>query len=121
VAQEERFNDVWIMRKLPRELGDAIESRGEWPSDFDRYESLLTIGAAHGHVATFVNPGDALPIVIDLVGQRPEISDAEIASLVNVPQTVAGALSSQAREAASKRGYPYAESEETRRTREDAS
>ncbi|MBL8523356.1 MAG: hypothetical protein JNN20_06690 [Betaproteobacteria bacterium] len=107
VAQEERFNDIWIMRRLSQEDASAIETQNRWPLDFDHYETLIRIGAEQGHAARFWDSREAIHIVIDLVGQRASISAAEVASLVNVSHSSADALLSQAREAIALRGYPY--------------
>lgn len=107
VAQEERLNDVWIMRKLSQTEASAIDTQDQWPPDFDHYETLIRIGAEHGHGARFWDSREAIDIVIDLVGQRASISAVDVASLVNVSRSSADELLSQAREAVARHGYPY--------------
>jgi hypothetical protein len=48
VAQEERLNDVFCMRRMNAEEVDAIAVEQRWPTDFDRYEDLPRIGARCG-------------------------------------------------------------------------
>jgi hypothetical protein len=55
VGSEERQNDVYCMRRLsPTALAAAV--RGQWPPDFDRYESLLEIGRRAGRSVRFIEP-----------------------------------------------------------------
>jgi hypothetical protein len=41
VAQEERHNDVFILRRLAADEWEAILEQNAWPDNFDRYEDLL--------------------------------------------------------------------------------
>lgn len=106
VAQEERFNDVWIMRKMSKDAA-AAASNGIWPNDFDHYETLLRIGQEYGHQARYANPWETTPILIDLIGQRPAITDAEIAALVNLPLQLVPDLSRNARHLILVYGFPF--------------
>ena len=107
IAQEERMNDVYIMRKLTSSVADRARNDGVWPDEFDKYETLLQIGPAHGHVCRFANATSAIPIAIDLVGQRPDITNAEIAKLVNISETEVQPIASHARAEVLAKGYPY--------------
>jgi hypothetical protein len=47
VAQEERQNDVFCMRRLSSDEWRRIQSRQGWPSDFDRYEDADVFEGMH--------------------------------------------------------------------------
>ena len=86
VAQEERINDVYIVRELqPAEVTAIVES-GRWPSDFDSYEALLRWGREAGHSARFVDTRcETLQRTArDLILQRPNIETQDISELLNV-------------------------------------
>ena len=88
VAQEERFNDLYLLRRLSESEARAIESADAWPGDFDRYEDLLQIGAGAGHRAKFVEPREQTlqAIVADMLHDRPLITVGEVSRLVNVSE-----------------------------------
>ena len=44
VAQEERQNDVFCLRRLADGEATALVEHNIWPSDFDSYEALLRLG-----------------------------------------------------------------------------
>src|SRR4051794_18251053 len=58
VAQEERQNDVFILKRLDETATTGLLAADRWPSDFDRYETLLEIGRAAGRKVSFVDPFD---------------------------------------------------------------
>ena len=86
VAQEERFNEVYLLRRLSESEARAIDSGCGWPGDFDRYEDLLQIGAKAGHRASFLDPREQTlqAIAADMLRDRPHITASEISDLVNV-------------------------------------
>lgn len=86
VAQEERINDVYIIRELQLVEATAIAESGRWPSDFDMYETLLRLGRDAGHIARFVDTRcETLQRTArDLMVQRPGIETHEISELLNV-------------------------------------
>jgi hypothetical protein len=42
----ERRNDIYCLRRLDADEVNELLQKNVWPSDFDRYESLLRLG--HG-------------------------------------------------------------------------
>lgn len=92
VAQEERQNDLYCLRRLDaRETAGVIE-RSVWPSDFDRYETLLRMGADAGRSVTFVDPlGDSslAQTMADVARERPGISLSELCELLNLDRGIA--------------------------------
>src|SRR5206468_1661202 len=98
---------VYIMRKVSALVADRARTDGVWPDEFDHYETLLRIGLAHGHSFRFADHTSAIPIAIDLVGQRPEISDSEIADLVHIPLVDIAEIANCARAEVRAKGYPY--------------
>ena len=51
VAQEERLNDVFVLKRVSDIEAKGITQEGRWPEYLQRYEELLEIGKAHGHAA----------------------------------------------------------------------
>jgi hypothetical protein len=100
VAQEERQNDVIVLRRLtPAEL-DRIVTRDQWPSDFDHYETLLRLGRAAGHTVRWADPIDDSSIqwtMADLARDRPGISVAELAELLDLDKATAAIIADKAR------------------------
>jgi hypothetical protein len=98
VAQEERHNDLFILRRLDQAVSSRLLQDGVWPADFDRYETLLEIGRDAGHSVRFFDVADSplLHTIIDLARERPGIRVSELASLLNLEPTVAGYLARQA-------------------------
>jgi len=99
VASEERHNDVYILRRLQPDEREAIIAEALWPSDFDRYETLLKIGKDAGRSVTFADPlnSSLVHTVRDLAKARPGIRIPELASLLNVSNDLAAALAQRAR------------------------
>jgi hypothetical protein len=100
VGQEERQNDVFCMKRLaPMEL-DEILRGGQWPKDFDSYETLLRIGSGAGRRVRFADPMDSSMVatIADLAKARPGISVPEIAKLLGVDIELARALALKATE-----------------------
>jgi hypothetical protein len=90
IAQEERINDVWIMRRCKEELDAALED-DRWPGDFDKYLTLLRIGRQTGHSVRWVAPiGDSRVrdwlrrILADIRAEEPELSLEEAAPLLGI-------------------------------------
>ncbi len=106
VAQEERLNDVYIIRRSSESEAKAAAC-GVWPTEVSMYESILRIGKERGHAARYSNPSEALPICIDLVGQNPDIAVEAVASLINVELSDANLLVVAARTEIAIHGYPY--------------
>lgn len=102
VAQEERHNDLFILRRLDQAASDRLVGDGVWPAEFDQYETLLKIGREAGHSVRFFDVADSplLHTVTDLARERPGIRVSELASLLNLEPGVAGDLARQAIETA---------------------
>lgn len=99
IAQEERQNDIFIMRKLDADAGYQLVSNDVWPTDFDRFERLLEIGRDSGHRVSFVDPlGDSslIDTAGDLAQERPGIRVSELASLLALPPALAAEVARQA-------------------------
>ncbi|MBI3761530.1 MAG: hypothetical protein HY260_06665 [Chloroflexi bacterium] len=56
VAQEERQNDVILIRRLTADELAQITVSGNWPTDFDLYETLLRLGREAGHTVRWADP-----------------------------------------------------------------
>jgi hypothetical protein len=97
VAQEERQNDIFILRRLDTATARRLLGDGVWPPDFDRFERLLEIGRAAGHSVRFADVADStlLHTVADLARERPGIRVSELASLLNLDPAVAAELARQ--------------------------
>lgn len=88
VASEEAQNDVLCLRSLEVYTAERIVQEDLWPSDFDRYETLLEMGRDAGHKATFgkVTSADHPLIwnITNLAKERPGIHISRISSLLNL-------------------------------------
>jgi hypothetical protein len=94
VAQEERQNDIFILRRIEPSAAEELLRNNAWPPGFDRYEALLEIGRKYGHQARFLDPEDSsLPWTIaDLARERPGIAVSDLARLLNLTPDVATKL-----------------------------
>jgi hypothetical protein len=94
VAQEETHNDLFILRRLDPATTDRLLQGGSWPTEFDRYESLLEIGRAAGRSVRYFDVADSpLPYMITrLARERPGIRVSELASLLNLDPEVTAEL-----------------------------
>ena len=97
VAQEERHNDLFILRRLDPAAKERLLHDGVWLPDFDKYETLLEIGRAAGHSVRYFDVADSplLHTVSDLAKARPGIKVSELASLLNIDPAVACDLARQ--------------------------
>jgi hypothetical protein len=99
VAQEERQNDVFCLRRLDADEVNELLQNHVWPSDFDSYESLLRLGHDAGVMFRFVDPEEASSLrwtIADLAKARPGIRVAELASLLNLEPDMARMLAERA-------------------------
>lgn len=99
VAQEERQNDVFILRRLEEHQASEVLEQDAWPPDFDRYETLLRLGKAAGHAVRFLDPvGDSSLrwTIRDLARERPGIRLSELADLLNLDAETATILAQEA-------------------------
>lgn len=95
VAQEERQNDIFCMRRLDASEHATIVGEDRWPPDFDTYEALLGLGAATGRAARFVDPlgSSSLEATIEeLARNRPGIRVTEVARLLALDHGLARTL-----------------------------
>lgn len=99
VAQEERQNDIYILNRIIAESAEAIVTGQAWPDDFAKYEMLLRIGRDSGRRWKFADPLGSKSLfasVVDLARERPGISVAEFASLLNLEDDIALQLARRA-------------------------
>jgi hypothetical protein len=99
VGQEERQNDVYCLRRLEADEVNELLENNVWPSDFDRYESLLRLGHDAGVMFRFADPEEASSLrwtIADLAKARPGIRVAELASLLNLEPGTARMLAERA-------------------------
>lgn len=94
VAQEERQNDIFILRRLEPPATEELLRNNVWPPGFERYEALLEIGCKYGCQARFLDPeNSSLPWTIaDLARERPGIAVSDLARLLNLAPDVAAKL-----------------------------
>lgn len=100
VGQEGRQNDVFCMKRLaPLEVEEILRG-GQWPTDFDSYETLLRIGSDAGRRVSFLDPMDSSMVatIADLAKARPGISVPDLAKLLGVDIDLARALAQKAAE-----------------------
>jgi len=97
VAQEERQNDVYCLRRLTSVEANAIVAADRWPPDFDSYESLLEMGARAGRSVRWVDPMDSSleASIEELVRSRPSIRIPEIARLLDLDEMLARTLTTR--------------------------
>ncbi len=100
VAQEERHNCVFIMRRLGTDEVENVKEHGQWPREFDQYETLLEIGRNAGRSVRFADPlGSSLVWTVrELAKARPGIKLSELAPLLNVSADLVEALAGKASE-----------------------
>lgn len=99
VGQEERQNDVFCLRRLDADEVNDLMLNNVWPSDFDRYESLLRLGHDAGVMFRFADPEEASSLrwtIADLAKARPGIRVAELASMLNLEPDTARILAERA-------------------------
>lgn len=95
VGAEERQNDVVCLRRVDSATLHEIVAADRWPHDFDTYEVLLQMGANAGRSVSFVDPLGSRSLsatVSDLVQARPDITDEELARLLNLHTDLARTL-----------------------------
>lgn len=97
VAQEERHNDLFILRRLDAVTARRLLGEDVWPPDFDRFETLLEIGREAGHTVRFPKAADSplMHTIADLARERPGIRVSELAVLLNLDPATAAELARQ--------------------------
>jgi hypothetical protein len=99
VAQEERQNDVFCLRRLADGEAIALVEHNNWPSDFDSYEALLRLSLNAGKSVQFAEPEEAKSLrwtIADLAKARPGIRVSELAELLNLDLETALTLAKRA-------------------------
>jgi hypothetical protein len=99
VAQEERQNDVFCLRRLGDSEATALVEHNIWPSDFDSYEALLRLGLNAGKSVRFAEPEEAKSLrwtIADLAKARPGVRVSELAELLNLDIDMAETLAKRA-------------------------
>jgi hypothetical protein len=98
VASEERQNDVLCMKRLSADAMDQIINRGDWPSMFDRYDTLLRMGLRAGKSVRFVDPLNSSLrwTVADLAKETPGIRVSKLMTLLNLDYETAAELALRA-------------------------
>lgn len=92
IGSEERQNDNFCLKRMSEDQAEAVRCTGSWPTDFNRYETLIRLGIAAGNVARFGDPMDTRETMADLALERPGIRVAELARLLNLDEAVAADL-----------------------------
>jgi hypothetical protein len=97
IAQEERQNDVFILRKLEWPATELLLRDNVWPPDFERYEALLEIGRDYGRQTRFLEPENSSLrwTIADLARERPGIAVSRLAWLLNLTPETAASLARQ--------------------------
>lgn len=99
VAQEERHNDIFILRRLSVAQAERVLADGVWPALLDSFAGLLEIGRAAGHSVRFADPvGDSSLSwsMADIARERPGITVEELAVLLNLDAATAALIANQA-------------------------
>lgn len=99
VASEERINDVFIMKRLPSHEAQRVLNESIWPSDFNKFSTLLTIGKQRGHTVRFMNPvsRSLVRTVIDLAAENPDLNIEDISALLQIGLPQAEAIVEEAK------------------------
>jgi hypothetical protein len=91
VAQEEH-NDVWCLRRLNQETTDHLLKDDIWPSDFDKYATLLALAKEAGRRVLWIEGMDPVVFFIpiaELARETPGIHISKIAELLNLDTSTA--------------------------------
>ena len=93
VGTEEGHIDVLCLRRLTPEAGNLVLG-GTWPSDFDKYATLLRLAKAAGRVGAWfggIDPSlSSIPMTIArLARETPGIHVSELAELLNLDLSAA--------------------------------
>ena len=91
LAQEERMNDIYILKRISAVDANLIYQENKWPASFRTYEELLKIGYDHGVKFRFCDPlsSSLCYLVADLIKERDDITPKEISVLLNLDEETA--------------------------------
>lgn len=89
---------MFLLQSLNRAQVIDIVSNGRWPKLFDRYEDIIRMGNKRGHSVRFTDPLESsIWCTMAMVAQeRPGVTVAELAELLNLEYTLAKAIARQA-------------------------
>lgn len=98
-AQESRQNDIHCLKRLNSAEAEKIIQNNEWPQSFQTLEELFAIGRDHNRSVSFVESLNSSLVysIEDLLKTRPNISLSEIASLLNIDESVAAEIYNKVR------------------------
>ncbi|WP_325230356.1 hypothetical protein [Sphingobium sp.] len=88
IASDERIYDNHYLRRITPSVRQAAVENGRWPDEFMTYEQVLRIGRTMSTPWTFLDrrsPG-LVWTAEDLRREKPDISFAEIAYLLGIPE-----------------------------------
>lgn len=94
IAQYERINDNFYLRRLDVIPAEAIRDQSKWPDEFLTYEHVLMLGIRMITPCVFLDPRSPALVCTaeDLRRERPDISVEEIAHLLAIPVSDAARL-----------------------------
>lgn len=94
IAEEFSINDIELLKRLDNAVADKIIQKNEWPEHFKTLEELLAIGKLNDRSVRFVDyvARGLIEAVQELKKDRPNITLAEIAFLLNIDEVRAQAL-----------------------------
>jgi len=86
IAQDERINDNFYLRRLDVITAEAIRDQSKWPDEFLTYEQVLMLGIKMSTPCVFLDPRSPALVYTanDLRRERPDISVEEIAHLLAI-------------------------------------
>lgn len=85
VADEERINDVVLLKRLSETQGRQAVEGDVWPNDFDSFETVIALGRKRGHLCSFTDEHNGMlaQTAAELTAARPDITVPELAHLFN--------------------------------------
>jgi hypothetical protein len=94
VGTEDGHIDVLCLRRLTLEAADRLLKEDVWPSDFNRYATLLRLGKEAGRIGGWIEGMDpslsSIPWTIArLARETPGIAVSELAELLNLELSAA--------------------------------
>lgn len=98
VAEDQRIYDAYFMKRINGEAV-ALAQSGQWPTEFQTWESVLSVGRKVSNPPLFFDrySGSLVWSVQDLLNERSDITKQEIAYLHGVPVGDAGVLRRKAK------------------------
>lgn len=86
IAQEERHNDIFLIRKISDSELSKINNNNIWPTIFDDYSNLLEIWHNHGISTYHANPYEwtIKNIIEDILMENNKIDINKLSKLLNI-------------------------------------